>query len=173
MPPKRSPAVAVADTGCSARTKNRSATRCEQKPKCITWNSSFVGDAGVRIGRQGDEITLRWGLSPVQATRRRHAPPVVALAPADWARLQDALIAASFWALDPDGVDWPIDGDEQRTIAADIASRGLGGSDCVIEGRRKDIFGAMSRWSLRGVVRDLGALFFELAGTPLAEVGIY
>ena len=48
---------------------------------------------------------------------------------ADWDRLQDALIAASFWARDADGVDWPINGDEQRTIAAIIASRGLDGSD--------------------------------------------
>jgi hypothetical protein len=97
----------------------------------------------------------------------------VALTPADWDRLQDALIAASFWALDADGVDWPINGDEQRTIAAIIASRGRDGSDWLMERRRKDIFRAVSRWSPRGALRDLGKLCFEFAGPPLAEVRIY
>jgi hypothetical protein len=99
---------------------------------------------------------------------------VVPLAPADWDRLQDALIAASFWSLDPDGIDWPSDGDEQRTIAAIIGSRGLDGSDWLFEGRRKDVYRAASRWSPRGgALYDLGRLFFELAGPPLAKVRIY
>jgi len=68
----------------------------------------------------------------------------------------DALIAASFWALDPE---------EMRL--------GLDGSDWLIEGRRKDIFRTGSRWSPRGALRDLGKLFFELGGPPLAEVRIY
>jgi hypothetical protein len=50
-----------------------------------------------------------------------------------WGRLQDALIAASFWALDPE---------ELRL--------GLDGSDWLIEGRRKDIYRAVSRWSPDG-----------------------
>jgi hypothetical protein len=72
--------------------------------------------------------------------------------------------------LIPTVSDSPIDGDEQRTIAAIIASRGLDGSDWLIEGRRKGIYRAVSRWSPRGVLHDLGELFFELASQPMAEI---
>jgi hypothetical protein len=50
---------------------------------------------------------------------------------------------------------------------------GLDGSDLADRGRRKDIHRAVSRWSLRGAIRGLGALFSELAGPPLAELRIY
>jgi hypothetical protein len=83
------------------------------------------------------------------------------------------LIAASFWALDPDGVDWPSDGEEQQMIAAIIASRRLDGSDWLFEGRRRDIYRAATRWSPRGAPHDLGRLFFGLAGPPLAGIRIY
>jgi hypothetical protein len=66
------------------------------------------------------------------------------------------LIAASFWALDP----------EERPL-------GLDGSDWLIEGRREHIYRAVSRWSPRGLLYDLGRRFFDLAGSPLAEVRIY
>ena len=36
------------------------AMRTEAEVPCFTWRSSFHGDAEVRIGRQTDEITLRW-----------------------------------------------------------------------------------------------------------------
>jgi hypothetical protein len=131
---------------------------CRPKPSFyrFTWRSSFDYNAVVRIGRHGDEITLRWVDRWFRTPSPDDAPPVVALTLADWARLQDALIAASFWALGPE---------ESRL--------GLDGSDWLIEGRRKDIFRAVSRWSPRGALRDLGKLFFELAGPPLAEVRIY
>jgi hypothetical protein len=118
------------------------------------WNSSFVGDAVMRIGRQGDEITLRCVYRPslFGDADRRQMP----LSLANWARLQDALIVASFWALDP----------EESRI-------GLDGSDWLIEGRRKDTFRAVGRWSPIGAIYDLGKLFFELAGLPLAEVSLY
>jgi hypothetical protein len=100
-------------------------------------------------------------------------PGVVPLTPADWDRLQDTLIAANLWALDPHGIDCPSDGDEKRTIVAIIGSRGLDGSDWLFEGRRKDIYRAASRWSPRRALYELGRLFFELAGSPLAEVRAY
>ena len=84
--------------------------------------------------------------------------PFRALTLAEWARLRDALIAASFWALDRDGVDWPIDGDDQRTIAAAIASRGLDGTDWVIEGAARTSIGPVGRWSPRGALRGVGAV---------------
>jgi len=49
--------------------------------------------------------------------RRRRPPPCRGADLAHWARLQDALIVASFWARDPeerrlglDGLDWLIEG---------------------------------------------------------------
>jgi hypothetical protein len=87
--------------------------------------------------------------------------------------VQKALIAANFWTLDPDGVDWQIERNPRRKVAAISTSPRLDGSDWLIEGRRKDIYRAVSRWSPRGAVYDLGKLFFELTGPPLAEVRIY
>jgi hypothetical protein len=93
----------------------------------------------VRIGRRGDEIALRRACRRFRPRRLDDAPSVVALTLTDWGRLQAALIAASFWALGPD---------ERR--------RGLDGSDWLIEGRREDIYRAVSRWSPRRDLRDLG-----------------
>jgi hypothetical protein len=42
----------------------------------------------------------------------------LALTPTDWDRLQDALMVASFWGLDPNRVDRPIERDPQRELAA-------------------------------------------------------
>jgi len=132
--------------------------RAEMEVYRFTWRSSFDGDAVVRIGRWGDEITLRWACRRMRPPGADEAPPVVALTLADWARLQEALIAASFWALDPD--EGPI-------------LRGLDGAFWAIEGRRKDIYRAVSVWSPdRAAIYDLGSLFFELPGPPLAEVDI-
>jgi hypothetical protein len=125
----------------------------------FTWHSSFDGDAVVRIGRQGDEVTLRWVYRRFRVPSPDTSPPIMPLTLADWARLQEALIAASFWALDPD----------EGSLA-----RGLDGAFWTIEGRRKDIYRVTSRWSPRdATVHDLGSLFFELARPPLAKISIY
>jgi hypothetical protein len=121
----------------------------------FTWHSSFDGDAVVRIGRQGGEITLRLDRSLVHAEAVTSAL-FVALTLAGRARMQDALIAMSFWSLDA----------EERRL-------GLDGSDWLIEARRKDNYRAVSRWSPRGALRELGKLFFEMARPPMAEVRIY
>jgi hypothetical protein len=47
-----------------------------------------------------------------------------------------------------------------------IASRGLNGSNWLIDGRGEDIIAGVNRWSRRGLLYDLGRLFFELAGSP-------
>jgi hypothetical protein len=132
--------------------------RTETEVYRFTWRSSFDGDAVVRIGRQGDEIALRWVYRWFRIPSPDDAPPVQSPTPEDWARLQEALAAACFWMLDAD--EGPI-------------VRGLDGSDWLIEGRRKDIFRAVSRWGPRGALRDLGKLLFEMAGSPLAEVRVY
>ncbi len=120
----------------------------------LTWDSSFDGDAMLRIARLGDEIRLSRVYRPSQFARTERCE--ASLTPCDWARLQDALIAANFWALEPHG-----------------EAHGLDGAYWTIEGRRKDIFRAVHRWSPHGAIHDLGRLFFALAGPPLAEAGLY
>jgi hypothetical protein len=132
--------------------------RSETEAYRFTWRSSFHGDAVVRIGRQGDQITLRWFYRWFRRVSRDDAPPVVSLSLEDWGHLQYALIAASFWALDTE---------------EDPLMRGLDRAFWTIEGRT-DIFRAISRWSPREAgMYGLGRLFFELAGRPLAELEIY
>jgi hypothetical protein len=161
-PPPREAAELIACCRVQARYR---LIREDEEPLCrtmraeaevyrLTWRSSFDGDAAVRIGRQGDQITLHWIYR--WYTLRGAEGPVVRLSLVDWARLQDALFAASFWALDP----------EERRL-------GLDGSQWLIEGRRKDNYRAVSRWSPHGAIYDLGKLFFELTGPPLTEVTIY
>ena len=117
----------------------------------LTWDSSFDGDAVVRIARPAmrpgslASIVLRVSFVP-NAARRPDC--------CDWARLQDALIAANFWAFNTHGEAY-----------------GLDGACWTIEGRRKDIFRAVRRWSPDDQLHDLGRLLFDLAG--LHEVRIY
>jgi hypothetical protein len=75
----------------------------------------------------------------------------------NWERLSEALIAANFWALD----------------AVDECAPSLDGANWLIEGRRRDIYRAVNRWSRGGEVHALGQVFFALAGPPLSKVGLY
>ncbi len=118
----------------------------------FTWDSSFDGDAMLRIARLGDEIRLSRVYRPSQFARTERCE--ASLTPCDWARLQDALIAANFWTLDPHA-----------------EAHGLDGACWTIEGRRKNIFRAAHHWSPGGELRDLGRLLFDLAG--LNKVKIY
>jgi len=60
----------------------------------FTWNSSFNGDAVMRIGRQGDEIALRWAYRRFRP-RGVDARSAVSPTTAKQGRIQDALIAAA------------------------------------------------------------------------------
>jgi hypothetical protein len=124
----------------------------------FTWRSSFDGSAVVRVGRQDDEVALRWIHRWFRTPSPDEAPPAVSLTLADWARLQQALFDASFWVFGAN--EGPL-------------MRGLDGAFWTIEGRREDIYRAASRWSPGGALNSLGRLFFELAGSPLAKVRIY
>jgi hypothetical protein len=165
-PLQRMLSVPIDATPC-CHVEGRALMVAGEEPLCLTigaesevyrfiWRSSFDGDAVVRIGRQGDAITLRWRYDWYRAPAPDDAPTEAALSLTDWARLQDALIAASFWALDPV--------DEQR---------GLDGANWLIEGRRRSISRGVSRWSPQGQFQGLGRVFFALAGPPLAEVRLY
>jgi len=74
----------------------------------FTWDSSFDGNAVVRIARFSDEIMLSRVYRPSHFARTERSD--ASLTVADWARLQDALIAANFWVLEPHGEAHALDG---------------------------------------------------------------
>jgi hypothetical protein len=128
--------------------------RRESEVYRFIWQSSFQGDAIVRIGRQQDVVTLGWRRHGVFETiAGDDSPAEFALAPEDWTSLCDALIAAEFWSLDA----------TQREL-------GLDGARWLIDGRRENVYHGVSRWSPQGGLYALGRLFFALAGPPLSKV---
>jgi hypothetical protein len=123
----------------------------------FVWRSSFDGNGIVRIGRQGDEVVLQWRYDHwLRAPAAGDAPAGAALSAGDWVRFREALIAANFWAVDS--------ADERQ---------GLDGAEWLIEGRRGNVYRAVSRWSPQDELRALGRLFFTLAGLPLSKVKLY
>jgi hypothetical protein len=121
----------------------------------FTWRSSFDGDAVIQITRKGDSVGLRSRLS--RSPLRIKVPTLpVALSLHDWEKMQKALMVSNFWSLDT--------ADDRL---------GLDGAQWLIEGRHGDNYHRVERWSPRGAVRDLGCLFFALAGPPLADVKLY
>jgi hypothetical protein len=67
---------------------------------------------------------------------------------ADWARLEDAVVAAGFWLLDE---DWPNLGS-------------MGGAHWMIAGRRRHDYHLVKRLNPRGELYDFGRLMFDLVG---------
>jgi hypothetical protein len=59
----------------------------------LTWDSSFDGDAVVRIARLGDELRLSGVYRPSLFARIERCEAT--LTPCDWARLQDAVRAGA------------------------------------------------------------------------------
>jgi hypothetical protein len=116
--------------------------RTEAEVYRFTWCSSFGATPRFAPRAAGRDAAER----SVYRRSRVRANPAASLTMSGRARLQDILIAASFWALDPDRVNPPIP-----------VSCGLDGSDWLIEGRRKEIFRAVSRWSPRGASAILGS----------------
>ena len=131
---------------CRARQTEREAYR-------FTWTSSF-GEALVHIASNGDTVSLRSYLFRSRL-RFRVPSPFLALAPDDWDKLQCAVKASDFWALEAR--------DERL---------GLDGAWWLIEGRRGDVYHSVHRWSPGGAVRDLGHLF-ALAGSPLTDIELH
>jgi hypothetical protein len=66
---------------------------------------------------------------------------------AEWARLEDVVVASNFWMLDESG-----------------GHRGLDGSTWRIAGRRRHEFHYISRWSPDGPLWELGRFLFDIAG---------
>lgn len=125
--------------------------QAEREAYRFFWRSSFRGSAAVYIGCTGGSITLRWKYRRLAVARQQEAG--IALSLADWGRLQDAMASARYWSLNSTGEE-----------------AGFDGAQWLIEGRQKDAYHAVHRWSPRGAFYDLGRLFFVLSGPPLAEV---
>jgi hypothetical protein len=119
----------------------------------FTWRSSFDGDAVVQIGRGGKNITLDWACSSFTYGNGRFWNCIEEVS---WHRLEDALLAAGFWCLDPIGERY-----------------GLDGATWAIEGRRRDVYRAVERWSPHDAIYDLGRTFFDLAGPLIADIRLY
>jgi hypothetical protein len=74
----------------------------------FNWDSSFHGNATVRIAKLGDEaMVFRTYRSSHYGKLRRYRG---FLTPADWSRLEDAVGAANFWMLDEHGGKHGLDG---------------------------------------------------------------
>jgi len=119
----------------------------------FTWRSSFHGDAVVQIGRGGKNIILDWACSSFSYGNGRFWTCVDE---ASWRRLEAAVLAANFWCLDRH---------DDRL--------GLDGARWIIEGRRRDVYRVVERWSPHDAVYDLGRMFFDLAGPPIADIRLY
>jgi hypothetical protein len=117
------------------------------------WQSSFHGDAVVQIGRGEHNVILDWTCCSLTYGEGRFWR---CINDNSWRRLEAALLTARFWCLDP------ID-DEH----------GLDGAIWTIEGRRRDVYRAIKRWSPGGAIHDLGRTFLDLAGRPVADIDLY
>jgi hypothetical protein len=91
----------------------------------------------------------RWGFGG-DGRYRRHIDPL------EWTRLEAALVAARFWSLEP------------HELPA-----GLDGAAWTVEGRRRDVYRPVKRWSPSGALYDLSRAFFDLAGPPIATMRLY
>lgn len=120
------------------------------------WDSSFDGSARVYIGRSGEVITLR-ACRPFSFSADPVAEHVLQLSPDQWGKFQLAVAAANFWSLDP---------------FSDLTA-GFDGAQWSIEGCRGGIYHAIHRWSPCDSFRELGDVFVDLAGAPLAAVHLY
>src|SRR5580700_11333719 len=101
------------------------------------WDSSFDGNATIRVAKLGAEATVCRIYRASAFGKVRHHRAL--LRHADWAQLEDAVVAANFWMLDEHG-----------------GRHGLDGSTWRLAGRRRHEYHSVSRWSPDGAVRDLG-----------------
>jgi len=110
------------------------------------WQSSFDGNATIRIARQARRVAVFRVYRPERFDRarlcRRWLPH------ADWERLEDALVEAQFWLLDENGGHEAV----------------LDGATWMFAGRRGPDYHCISRRCPSLPVRDLGRCIFDLAG---------
>jgi hypothetical protein len=67
----------------------------------FNWSSSFRGEATIQTARLGDEAVVSRLYRPSKYGKlRRYQARAM---PADWSRLEEAIVAANFWMLDEHG----------------------------------------------------------------------
>jgi hypothetical protein len=110
------------------------------------------GDATIRIARLGVEAMFFRVYRGSRFGKVRRHRGTVSLS--EWARFEDALIAANFWMLDEFGGDHILDGENW----------------CVAGCRQRD-YHLISRCSPEGALWDLGRIFFDLAGLEDVRLG--
>jgi len=86
------------------------------------WDSSFDGKATIRIAKLRDDVMVSriYRASRFGKVRRFRG----FLAPNDWSRLEDAIVAANFWMLDERGGRDGLDGSTWRFAARRIGKKG-------------------------------------------------
>jgi hypothetical protein len=109
------------------------------------WTSAVSGAATIRVARIGNEAIATWLYRSSHFGKGRCQSARLGLS--DWARLEDSVVAASFWMLDESG-----------------GLHGLDGADWLIAGRRRQDFHLIKRCSPKGALYDLGRLLFDLTG---------
>jgi len=115
----------------------------------LTWRSlSRHNNAVVQIG-SGKNISLDWARNGFGANGRYRC----GIEAADWNALKRRASPPAFGRLTP------------RATAL--------GATWLIEGRRRDVYRAVRRWSPRGAIYDLGRTFFDIAGPPIAYIRLY
>jgi hypothetical protein len=119
----------------------------------FSWDSSFNGSAQVSIDRGEKNIIVDWARSDFRGGFGRFWK---CIEDADWRRLEAALLCAGFWSLDPV-----------------VDEFGFDGAYWLIEGRRRDVYRAVKRWSPDGAIFDLGRAFLDIAGPPIADIELY
>ena len=77
--------------------------------------------------------------------------------PADWKCPEEAVLAAKFRALDA-VLKFDFDFD---------------GATWLIEGRRRDVYRTVRRWSPGGAIYDLRRVFLDIAGPSIADIRLY
>lgn len=120
----------------------------------FSWNSSFNGSAQISIDRGEKNIIVGWVRRDF---RDGFGQFWKCIEGADWSRLEAALLRAGFWSLD-------------AALEFDFS---LDGANWLIEGRRRDVYRAVRRWSPNGAIFDLGRVFLDIAGPPIADIRLY
>jgi hypothetical protein len=118
------------------------------------WRSPFHGDALVRVARSKTNIDLEW----VCRGRNGQGRFWKSIEHDDWTRLETALLAADFWAVDPE---------EKSDVVR------LNGARWVIEGRRREVYRVVRRDSPHGPIHDVGRAFLDIAGAPIDAIPLY
>ena len=107
------------------------------------WKHSFGSRATIRVARSSDDVLVTRQYRP---SFRRTPRQSARLTMADWALLEDAVVAAGFWSLD------------ERNLLADLTR--VDGATWLVAGHREGEYHSIQRQSPHDALYDLGRLLF-------------